>query len=99
MQSPFIPQHQTHMQVKLLDFHPTQPWLVYADKGQNFCVIDWSTQQAVTSPILPLQTVTSSTTQRFVMSPLPQIQHNCRKLSCVVPLRHPKAGYAGGWGT
>ena len=43
-----------HMQVKLLDFHPTQPWLVYADKGQNFCVIDWSTQQAVTLPILPL---------------------------------------------
>jgi len=33
------------MQVKLLAFHPTQPWLVYADKGQTFSVIDWCTQQ------------------------------------------------------
>ena len=32
-------------QVKLLSFHPTQPWLAYADRGQDLTVLDWETQQ------------------------------------------------------
>ena len=32
-------------QVKVLSFHPTQPWLAYADRGQDLTVLDWQTQQ------------------------------------------------------
>ena len=32
-------------QVKTLEFHPVQPWLALADKGDVVKVWDWSTQQ------------------------------------------------------
>ena len=32
-------------QVKVLVFHPVQPWLAYADVSQGLTVWDWSSQQ------------------------------------------------------
>ena len=32
-------------QVKVLAFHPVQPWLAYADVNQGLTVWDWSSQQ------------------------------------------------------
>lgn len=32
-------------QVKLVEFHPVQPWIAYADTGNNVRVWDWMTQQ------------------------------------------------------
>jgi hypothetical protein len=34
------------LQVKVLTFHPVQPWLAYADVNQALTVWDWSSQQA-----------------------------------------------------
>ena len=34
------------LQVKVLTFHPVQPWLAYADVNQVLTVWDWSSQQA-----------------------------------------------------
>lgn len=33
------------VQVKVLAFHPVQPWLAYADVSQGLTVWDWSNQQ------------------------------------------------------
>lgn len=35
----------TISQVKVLQFHPVQPWLAYADVNQLVTVWDWSNQQ------------------------------------------------------
>jgi hypothetical protein len=44
-------------QVKVLEFHPVQPWLAYADGSQAVVVWDWSSQQVglpyVPTPIAP----------------------------------------------
>jgi len=32
-------------QVKTVEFHPVQPWIAFADKGDGVKVWDWSTQQ------------------------------------------------------
>jgi hypothetical protein len=31
--------------VKLVEFHPVQPWIAFADKADNVRVWDWTTQQ------------------------------------------------------
>jgi hypothetical protein len=33
------------LQVKLVEFHPVQPWIAFADKADNVRVWDWTTQQ------------------------------------------------------
>jgi hypothetical protein len=33
------------LQVKVVEFHPVQPWIAFADKGDVVKVWDWSTQQ------------------------------------------------------
>eukprot|EP00878_Enallax_costatus_P007526 GHUV01007882.1.p1 GENE.GHUV01007882.1~~GHUV01007882.1.p1 ORF type:complete len:370 (+),score=87.34 GHUV01007882.1:171-1280(+) len=33
--------------VKLVEFHPVQPWLAFADKSDNVRVWDWTTQQTL----------------------------------------------------
>lgn len=33
------------LQVKLLEFHPVQPWICYADTSDRVRVWDWTTQQ------------------------------------------------------
>jgi hypothetical protein len=33
------------LQVKLLEFHPVQPWICYADTTDRVRVWDWTTQQ------------------------------------------------------
>ena len=37
--------HVRRTQVKVLEFHPVQPWLAYADGSHGVVVWDWSSQQ------------------------------------------------------
>lgn len=37
----------TRDKVKLVEFHPVQPWIAFADKADNVRVWDWTTQQAL----------------------------------------------------
>lgn len=36
------------VQVKVLQFHVTQPWIAFADKNQQLTIWDWSTDQVRT---------------------------------------------------
>ncbi|KAF6235943.1 hypothetical protein COO60DRAFT_484505 [Scenedesmus sp. NREL 46B-D3] len=37
----------TRDKVKLVEFHPVQPWITFADKADNVRVWDWTTQQTL----------------------------------------------------
>lgn len=37
------------LQVKLVEFHPVQPWITFADKADRVWVWEWSTQRVSNS--------------------------------------------------